>query len=60
MTEKPNYQDKEWLYKQYIVKKKSSPEIAEICNVSSTTIKRWLEKLMIPIRTLSEASQLKS
>lgn len=38
------YQSKEWLYRRYVVQKKSVTEIALECNVSAMTIQRYLEK----------------
>lgn len=51
------YRNKEWLFEQYINKKKSMSDIAKICNVSSSTIRKWLIKFDIKIRTYSEASK---
>jgi len=38
------YQSQTWLYRRYIVQKKSVTEIAEECKVSAMTIQRYLEK----------------
>jgi DNA-binding MurR/RpiR family transcriptional regulator len=38
------YQSKDWLYRRYIVQKKTVTEIAKECNVSAMTIQRHLEK----------------
>lgn len=38
------YQSKEWLYRRYVVQKKSVTEIAKECNVSAMTIQRYLDK----------------
>ena len=48
------YKNKEWLEQQYIVEKKSTCEIAEICNCHNTTIGEWLKKFNIVTRTPSE------
>lgn len=54
------YKDETWLYEQYIDQEKSSKEIAELCNLrSSTTIKNWLHKFNIPIRSPSERQKVK-
>jgi hypothetical protein len=52
-------EDKEWLNRQYILLKKSTYEIAEICNCSSVTIQRRLKKFGIKIRTTKEACNTK-
>ncbi len=49
------YRDKEWLENQYINQKKSSLKIAKECNVSKTTILKWLKIFEIPLRNNSEA-----
>lgn len=38
------YQSKDWLYRRYIVQKKTVTEIATECKVSAMTIQRYLEK----------------
>jgi len=43
------YRNKEWLEKKYIKEEKPGTEIAEICDVHSTTIYNWLKKFGIPI-----------
>jgi response regulator of citrate/malate metabolism len=37
------YQSKDWLYRRYIVQKKTITEIGKECNVSAMTIQRYLE-----------------
>lgn len=34
--------DAEWLKEQYVDKEKTLPQIAEICNVSSSTVRSWM------------------
>lgn len=36
------YRDPEFLHEQYVVQRKSANEIAEICDVAPSTVKRWL------------------
>lgn len=55
MQQIKKYRNKEWLEDQYINKKKSMNDIAKICNISSSTIRKWLIKFKIRIRTHSEA-----
>jgi DNA-binding MurR/RpiR family transcriptional regulator len=38
------YQSKEWLYRRYVVQKKTVTEIAIECNTSAMTIQRYLTK----------------
>jgi DNA-binding MurR/RpiR family transcriptional regulator len=38
------YQSKDWLYRRYVVQKKTVTEIATECGVSAMTIQRYLEK----------------
>lgn len=38
------YKSKDWLYRKYIVQKKTVTEIARECEVSAMTIQRYLEK----------------
>lgn len=51
------YQNKEYLYEQYIILGKSMSEIAKLCNCSVSTIRCWLIKFNIPIRTISESNK---
>jgi len=44
------YRNKEWLQEQYIEKEKTSYELAELCDVTSNTIRNWLHKHDIPVR----------
>jgi len=52
------YKCRGWLYIQYWLLEKSTKEISEKENVSSTTILNWLKKYKIKIRNLSEAKKL--
>lgn len=38
------YKSKNWLYRRYVVQKKTMEEIAKECNVSIMTIQRYLEQ----------------
>ena len=38
------YQSKDWLYRRYVVQKKTVTEIGVDCQVSAMTIQRYLEK----------------
>ena len=38
------YQSKDWLYRRYIVQKKTVTEISKECKVSAMTIQRYLEQ----------------
>ena len=45
-----NYKNKDWLYEQYIINKKSCDEIAIEENRDSKTIWTWVKKFEIPTR----------
>lgn len=38
------YQSKEWLYRRYVVQRKTVTEIATECGVSAMTIQRYLDQ----------------
>ena len=38
------YQSKDWLYRKYIVQKKTITEIGKECGVSAMTIQRYLQE----------------
>lgn len=38
------YQSKDWLYRRYVVQKKTVTEIAKECDVSAMTIQRYLDQ----------------
>jgi DNA-binding MurR/RpiR family transcriptional regulator len=38
------YQSKDWLFRRYLVQKKTVTEIAKECGVSAMTIQRYLEQ----------------
>lgn len=38
------YQDRDWLYREYVIKKKNAKEIAEIAGVTEMSIYNWLKK----------------
>src|SRR5690606_2414531 len=46
-----NYKNKNWLYKEYITKKRTANEIAKDENRDPKTIWSWLKKFGIPTRT---------
>lgn len=52
------YCNKKWLYKKYWIEKLSTYQIAELCKTSHTTIKNWMKKFDITIRSYSEAFHL--
>lgn len=54
------YRNKKWLTKKYINKALSVPGIANLCGVSPTTIRNWLIKFNISIRSRSETNHLAS
>lgn len=52
------YKDKQWLFHQYVVAKKTQGEIADIADVHQKTISRWMDKHDIPARSTGEAHKL--
>jgi hypothetical protein len=38
------YQSKDWLYRRYVVQKKTVTEIGKECGVSAMTIQRYLQE----------------
>ena len=40
-------QSQTWLYRRYVVQKKTVTEIADECKVSAMTIQRYLEKFQL-------------
>lgn len=54
----PKYRNREWLYTQYHVLKRSQKEIAEECGVCQWTIYNWMDKLDIETRDRAKASSL--
>lgn len=49
------YQDRDWLYQKYWKERLSLPQIAKECKASPLTIWKWMNKLGINRRTISEA-----
>lgn len=49
--EDAKYKDREWLYKQYVTKQKTTYQIATPLNVSQAVIWRWLKRFGIECRT---------
>lgn len=47
-------ENKDWLYDQYIIQKKSASKIAKEIGCQQETVSRYLHKFEIPIRTQSE------
>jgi len=53
------YWDKEWLYNEYVTKRRSSQEIASDFGCKDANILYFLRKHHLPIRTVSEAREIK-
>lgn len=53
------FRDKEWLHQEYIVKQRSTGDIASQFNVSDASILFWLRKHNIPRRSVKEAREIK-
>ena len=54
------HKDKEWLRQKYVDEKQSQKEIAEIAGVHKGTVKYWLDKHGIDIRSKSEAAKIRA
>lgn len=52
--------DKEWLYSQYIVQKKSTTVIAEEVKATARSVRLWLRDANIPLRTRVEVGEAHS
>jgi len=56
MTAQNKYcKNKDWLYDQYVNKRKSMPKIAEELGIQAETVRAWIHKHEIPIRSGSES-----
>lgn len=53
------YQNEEWLEKKYWKEKLNTYQIAKLCKVDATIIRRQMKKFSIPIRSESEAQLLR-
>jgi len=49
------YKNKDWLYQQYIIKENSLSEIGLMCKASQATIRNWLLKYNIELRSCKES-----
>jgi hypothetical protein len=54
------HQDRDWLYQKYVVEEWSTTDMGKSAGVSDHTIRTWLRKFGIPIRSMSEAMATKS
>lgn len=52
------YQDRDWLFQKYWIKKLSIPQIAKLYGCNCKTISIWMKKFDIKIRTNSEARSI--
>lgn len=56
--EERRYRDGEWLREQYVEYERTAGEIAEMCDVGSTTIYRWLDRHGIETRSVAASRQI--
>lgn len=49
------YRNRDWLYKHYVVQNKTLAEISREIKIKNETIKNWLVKHKIPLKTPSES-----
>lgn len=52
--ETPLHHNRDWLYKQYAINKLSADDISKLANVCGPIILKWLRKLNIPVRKISD------
>ena len=52
------YQNREWLYQKYWIEELNPYQIAKLCNADHKTIRTWLKKFNISIRSISEATKI--
>ena len=53
------YRDPNWLFDQYVNNKRSSGDIAKLCGCGRTTIRTYLNRFNVPIRSHKEISNSK-
>jgi len=53
------YQNKKWLYNKYWIEELPTHQIGKLCGVHRETIRKWLKKFNIHIRSYSEAHLLR-
>jgi len=57
LSRRKNLRDSAWLFNEYIIKKRSSANIAKECNVTYQAVLWYLNKFNIPKRTFAEAQR---
>jgi DNA-binding transcriptional LysR family regulator len=50
--------DRDWLHRQYIIDRRSIPDIARQCGLSESTVARWAKIFGIPLRPKGRASHV--
>jgi hypothetical protein len=53
------YKDKQWLYNKYCKEKLSTRDMGKMANVGQTTIRKWLHRQEISVRTCGEGTHIK-
>lgn len=51
------WHDRDWLYTEYVIKKRATTEMAKEAGCDHVTILKWLRKYDIPVRTHGETKQ---
>lgn len=59
ISNRKKYTDRDWLTEQYVDKMNTQMQIAEECNCSDGTIRRWMKYFNISVRSESEARSLR-
>lgn len=52
------WRDSNWLYEQYVINEKSSLQIATECGCSDETIRTWMHKFNIKVRSRSDSLKI--
>jgi hypothetical protein len=59
LMQTPEYQNASWLREKYLEEGMSLAAIAKLCRVSPETIRRWMQKYKIRLRTRTQARILR-
>ena len=51
VEDRPMYRERDWLYEQYVIKKKSMAAVGKMCGVSAMTIRGWIQNHGIQARS---------
>ena len=57
VEDRPLYRDRDWLYEQYIIQKKSMSAVGKLCGVSAMTIRGWIKNHGLSARSRGQKKQ---